>query len=133
MPTRRILVIDDDQVILDMLQIALRNADFEVIPAIDGDVGLSLFHKENPDAVVVDIAMPGIDGYQVIEQIRSADSEGKHTPIIILTAHQQSVMRAYAEELGADLYLTKPIAPQKLIKHIEDEIDEDQKDNDQKN
>lgn len=118
MSKARILVIDDDQVILDMLQIALRNAEYEVLPAVDGDIGLDIFRKEKPDLVVVDIAMPGIDGYQVVEQIRGLEVEKGHIPIIILTAHHISVMRAYAEELGADLYLTKPIAPQKLIEHI---------------
>jgi DNA-binding response OmpR family regulator len=118
MTKARILVIDDDQVILDMLQIALRNAEYEVLPAVDGDIGLDIFRKDKPDLVVVDIAMPGIDGYQVVEQIRGLEAEKGHIPIIILTAHHISVMRAYAEELGADLYLTKPIAPQKLIEHI---------------
>lgn len=118
MPPTRILVIDDDQIILDMLQIALEQAGFEVITALDGEVGLSLFHNDRPDVVVVDIQMPGIDGYQVIEHIRRAQSGGKHTPTIVLTAHDQAVMRAYAGELGVDLYLTKPIHPQKFIKHI---------------
>jgi DNA-binding response OmpR family regulator len=118
MAKAQILVIDDDPVILDMLQLALEKADYEVLSAIDGDLGLDLFRREKPDLVVVDIAMPGIDGYQVIEQIRGTGEEATKTPIIILTAHQQSVMRAYAEELGVDLYLTKPVAPQKLIGHI---------------
>jgi DNA-binding response OmpR family regulator len=118
MAKARILVIDDDPVIVDMLQLALEKAGYEVLSAIDGDLGLALFRREKPDLVVVDIAMPGIDGYQVIEQIRGTGDEPTKTPIIILTAHQQSVMRAYAEELGVDLYLTKPVAPQKLIGHI---------------
>jgi DNA-binding response OmpR family regulator len=118
MAKARILVIDDDPIIVDMLQLALEKAGYEVLSAIDGDLGLDLFRREKPDLVVVDIAMPGIDGYQVIEQIRGAGDRPTPTPIIILTAHQQSVMRAYAEELGVDLYLTKPVAPQKLIGHI---------------
>lgn len=117
MAKARILVIDDDPVILDMLRIALEKSDFEVLSALDGDLGLDAFREQSPDLVVVDIAMPGIDGYQVVEQIREAD-EPQRIPVIILTAHQQSVMRAYAEELGADLYLTKPIAPKALIEHI---------------
>jgi DNA-binding response OmpR family regulator len=98
--------------------IGLSKADYEVVSAGDGEIGLRLFREQRPDLVLLDIAMPGIDGYQVIEQIREAEIEGHRTPIIILTAHEQSVMRAYAEELGADLYLTKPVTPRQLVEHI---------------
>src|SRR5687767_9992691 len=106
----RILVIDDDRIILEMLNLALGKADYDVIPASDGEEGLKLFREQKPDLVIADIAMPGIDGYQVVTQIREIERE-RHTPVIILTAHEQSVMRAYAEELGADMYLTKPVTP----------------------
>ncbi len=118
MTQARILLIDDDRIILEMLDLALSKADFLVLSAVDGEIGLQMFREHRPDLVIVDIAMPGIDGYQVIEQIRELDGEKKRTPIIILTAHEQSVMRAYAEELGADLYLTKPVTPRQLVEHI---------------
>lgn len=119
MAQARILLIDDDRIILEMLNLALSKADYEVLSAADGELGLGLFRENRPDLVILDIAMPGIDGYQVIEQIREAEGElGTRTPIIILTAHEQSVMRAYAEELGADLYLTKPVTPRQLVEHI---------------
>lgn len=118
MAKTQILVIDDDRTILEMLKITLVNAGFEPLTALDGDVGLSVFREKKPSLVIVDIAMPGIDGYQVIEGIREADSKGEHVPIVILTAHEQNVMRDYAKELGTDLYLTKPILPQQLVEHI---------------
>ncbi len=118
MSQARILLIDDDRIILEMLNLALSKADYEVVSAGDGEIGLRLFRERQPDLIILDIAMPGIDGYQVIEQIRDAEQEGRRTPIIILTAHEQSVMRAYAEELGADLYLTKPVTPRQLVEHI---------------
>lgn len=114
----RILVIDDDRIILEMLNLALGKADYEVIPASDGEEGLRQFRDQKPDLVIADIAMPGIDGYQVVSQIREIERGGTRTPVIILTAHEQSVMRAYAEELGADLYLTKPVTPRQLVEHI---------------
>jgi DNA-binding response OmpR family regulator len=114
----RILVIDDDRIILEMLNLALSKADYEVIPASDGEEGLRLFREEKPDLVIADIAMPGIDGYQVVSQIREIQRGEKRTPVIILTAHEQSVMRAYAEELGADLYLTKPVTPRQLVEYM---------------
>ena len=113
----RILVIDDDHIILEMLELALGKADFDVVRAPDGDLGLKAFHDHSPDLVIVDIAMPGIDGYQVVERIRGIES-GAELPIIILTAHEQSVMRAYAEQLRANLYLTKPVTPRVLVAKI---------------
>jgi DNA-binding response OmpR family regulator len=118
MAKARVLVIDDDQTILRMLELALGKANFDVLPAPDGDVGLRLFREQQPDLAIIDIAMPGIDGYQVVEQIRSAEADATHMPLIILTAHEQAVMREYAEELGADLYLTKPVVPSVLVDHI---------------
>jgi DNA-binding response OmpR family regulator len=117
MTQAKILVIDDDRVILEMLNLALSKADYLVVSANDGEEGLRLFREEKPDIVIADIAMPGIDGYQVITQIREAD---KNTPVIILTAHEQSVMRAYAVELGADMYLTKPVTPRVLVEKIQE-------------
>jgi DNA-binding response OmpR family regulator len=118
MPQNRILVIDDDRIILDMLKLALERAEYEVTTALDGAEGLRLFREKKPDLVIADIAMPGIDGYQIVAQVREADRDDEHTPVIILTAHEQSVMRAYAAELGADLYLTKPVTPRVLTDHI---------------
>ncbi len=117
MAQARILVIDDDRIILDMLNLALSKADFEVINAVDGELGLRRFRDDHPDLVIVDIAMPGIDGYQVVSQIRESEQDS-HIPIIVLTAHEQPVMRAYAEELGANLYLTKPVTPRQLVDRI---------------
>ncbi len=120
MAKANILVIDDDRVILEMLNLALGKADYEVVSAQDGESGIRVFKEKKPDLVIADIAMPGVDGYQVVTQIRAMDADGKHIPIIILTAHEQSVMREYAQELGADLYLTKPVTPRQLIDKIEE-------------
>lgn len=111
----KILIIDDDQTILTMLRTALQRAGFEPLLAIDGHLGLRFFREEKPDLAIIDIAMPGVDGYQVIETIRTARPD---FPIIVLTAHNLDVMVSYAEELGVDLYLAKPIKPQDLIEHI---------------
>jgi two-component system alkaline phosphatase synthesis response regulator PhoP len=120
MAKAKILVIDDDRVILELLNLSLGKADFEVISAQDGEAGIEAFKQKKPDLVIADIAMPGIDGYQVVTQIRGMDVEGTRTPIIILTAHEQSVMREYAQEIGADLYLTKPVTTRQLIDKIQE-------------
>ena len=118
MSTPRILVIDDDDAVLGLLEFSLKRAGYEVFSAMDGSLGIQTFQKQNPDLVIVDLAMPGMDGYQVIEELRKLAGSSKRLPIIILTAHDQDVMRDYGTELGADLYLTKPIAPKQLVEHV---------------
>jgi len=124
MTPKRILVVDDDPNILKLLDIMLTRAEFEVIRALGGDLGLRRFQDDRPDLAIIDIAMPGIDGYELIERIRKAEkadnvSPEDRMPIMILSAHEQNVMRDYANELGVDLYLIKPVKPADLMKHIE--------------
>jgi DNA-binding response OmpR family regulator len=118
MAQAKILIIDDDHTIREMFKLALTRADFEVVTAPDGQVGLEHFRDDKPDLVVIDIAMPGIDGYQVVEEIRKIEAGERKTPLMILTAHETDVMRNYATELGADAYVTKPITPTILIETI---------------
>ena len=122
---KRILVVDDDHTILEMLDMTLSRAEFEVIRALGGDLGLRRFQDDAPDLAVVDVAMPGIDGYELIERIRKDEKKtgADPMPIIILSAHEQNVMRDYADELGVNTYLTKPIRPADLVKHIHKLLD----------
>lgn len=114
-----ILVIDDDEQMLRMLKLALTRAGMDVLTASDGSIALNIFKKQHPDLALVDIAMPGMDGYDVIQQMREIEEGGdEHAAIIILTAHTQPVMRTYAADLGVDLYLTKPVTPADLVDHI---------------
>jgi DNA-binding response OmpR family regulator len=115
----RILVIDDDLQILKLIDFALTRAGFEVLTAPLGDIGLKIFAEKEPDLAIVDIALPGIDGYDVIQRMRSADGDLGKIPIIVLSAHEQTVMRAVADNFGVDLYLTKPIKPSLLIDHVQ--------------
>jgi len=117
MPNRRILIIDDDTVVLDMLNKTLAMHDFDVLAAPDGEQGISLFEQQRPDLVIVDIAMPHINGYQVIQRIRAIGGDVA-TPIVILTAFPQSVTQQDDDAIGADLYLTKPISSTMLIEFI---------------
>lgn len=124
MAPKRILVVDDDPNILQLMEIMLSRAEFEVVRALGGDLGLRRFQDDRPDLAIIDIAMPGIDGYELIERIRAAEkandvAQEDRMPIMILSAHEQNVMRDYADELGVDLYLIKPVKPADLMKHIE--------------
>jgi DNA-binding response OmpR family regulator len=111
----KILVVDDDQTILTMIKSALHRAGYESLLAIDGHLGLKFFEEENPELAIVDIAMPGMDGYEVIEAIREAKPD---FPVIILTAHNLDVMVNYADELGVDVYVTKPFKVETLLGHV---------------
>jgi len=113
--SEKILVVDDDQTILTMIKSALQRAGYESLLAIDGHLGLRFFEEEKPDLAIIDIAMPGVDGYEVIESIRKKVPK---FPIIILTAHNLDVMVNYADELGVNVYVTKPFKIEALIGHV---------------
>jgi DNA-binding response OmpR family regulator len=119
MGKQRILVVDDDQTILNLIKFTLEHAGYEVFLALEGAVALDYFRTNQPDLAIVDIMMPVMDGYEVINQMRQIDTHGKHVPIVILSAHDQEIMRDYANELGVDMYLTKPMDSKKMVTHIE--------------
>ena len=116
---QRILVVDDDQTILNLVRITLEHEGYEVILAQDGQIALDYFRKEEIDLAIVDIAMPVMDGYEVIQEMHKIKSQSKRVPIVILSAHDQEVMRDYAAELGVDAYLTKPMTAKQLKTHVE--------------
>jgi DNA-binding response OmpR family regulator len=118
--SQKILIIDDDPTILEMFKLALSRAGFDVTTASGGQLGLTAYDEVTPDLCLVDIAMPGMDGYQVIEAIRRKEEDEQHSAIVVLTAHEQPVMRDYADEVGVDLYLTKPLRPADLITKVKD-------------
>ena len=117
----RVLIIDDDLTILRLLEMSLTSAGMEVYTAFMGSTGIALWREHKPDVAIVDIAMPDMDGYAVVETIRS-DEEGSSSriPVIFLTAHTQLALRDYADRAGVDLFLTKPIDGKVLASHILD-------------
>jgi two-component system alkaline phosphatase synthesis response regulator PhoP len=117
--SRRILVVDDDQTILNLVKLTLEHEGYEVILAQDGQIALDRYRSDQIDLAIVDIAMPVMDGYEVIAEMKKLRSQEKHVPIVILSAHDQEVMRDYASELGVDAYLTKPMTAKQLKTHVE--------------
>jgi DNA-binding response OmpR family regulator len=109
-----ILVVDDEVNIADLSKMYLTKEGFEVITAEDGNEGLRLFRSEHPTLVVLDLMLPGVDGYEVCRQIRKENN----TPIIMLTARGDDVDRIVGLELGADDYLTKPFNPRELVARV---------------
>jgi len=108
------LIVDDDIRMLRMMQRILELEGYRVRTASDGKAALDAFDEENPDLVLLDIMMPGLDGYQVLESIR------KHSdvPIIMITAKLDVDSIKQAVDLGADDYVKKPFTPAELVARI---------------
>jgi DNA-binding response OmpR family regulator len=114
----RILAVDDDPTILRLLQVNLEMEGHEVLTAGDGHEALAQLRAEAPQVVLLDVMMPGLDGWQVCERIR-ADAELAHTPVVFLSARAQETDLARGVEVGADAYVTKPFDPLALVELVE--------------
>lgn len=110
----KILVVDDEASIRQIIEARLKMAGFEVSTAGDGAEAMELYYEVHPDLIVLDIMMPRVDGLQVCREIRKRDT----TPIIMLTAKGDIVDRVNALEMGADDYIIKPFSPRELEARI---------------
>ena len=109
-----ILLVDDDENICKVVKLYLEKEGLEPLVANDGQTGLELFSTHNPDLVLLDIMMPGMDGIEVIKRIRKESN----VPVIMLTAKGDTFDKVLALELGADDYIVKPFDPKELIARI---------------
>ncbi|MBX0328554.1 response regulator transcription factor [Oscillochloris sp. ZM17-4] len=114
MAGERILVVDDEPSISEVVALYLRREGFEVEIAADGDVALEMISRRRPDLLVLDLMLPGVDGLAITRQVRS----GASLPIIMLTARGEEIDRVLGLELGADDYVTKPFSPRELVARV---------------
>jgi CheY-like chemotaxis protein len=114
----RILVIDDDASLLQMMSLMLKRAGHAAILANDGLEGLDLARKMQPDMAIVDVMMPDMSGYEVCRILRE-DAQTMEIPLLILTALSQPEQREWAEDAGADDFVTKPVTRDDLVKHVD--------------
>ncbi len=113
-----VLIVEDNPDLLDLLLMSLpRLGPFKVVGVPDGISGLEKFYELRPQCVVIDVKMPGLDGYQLVRALRG-DQETASTPLIILTALAQQKEQFAGLAAGADLYLIKPVTPQDLVAAI---------------
>ena len=112
---KKILVIEDDEDIRTVVTTRLKRAGYETIIAADGMDGLRRFYGDRPDLVVLDIAMPVMDGWQVLERLR----EVSDVPVLILTAATQERDKLRGLRSGADDYITKPFSGEELLARVE--------------
>ncbi|WIG60696.1 MAG: Two-component transcriptional response regulator, OmpR family [Ktedonobacterales bacterium] len=109
-----VLVIEDEESITRLLRLYLIQAGYRVLVAGNGIVGLTLHEREHPDLVVLDVMLPGLDGWDVCRRIRAS----ARTPILMLTALQTEEDRIAGLDLGADDYVTKPFSPRELVSRV---------------
>lgn len=114
---KRILVIDDEVDLVNLLTMRLEAEGYEVLSALDGQAGLDKAHEERPDLILLDVMMPIMDGYQVCRFLKF-DDELKNIPVIMLTARIQEKDKNTGKNMGADLYLTKPCDLNELSQKI---------------
>ena len=111
---KKILVVDDEKPISDIVKSSLTKEGFEVITAFDGEEGLVAFNEKNPDLVILDLMLPKIDGLEVCREIRKTSN----VPIIMVTAKDSEIDKVLGLELGADDYVTKPFSNRELIARV---------------
>lgn len=110
----KILVVDDEKSIIELLTMSLEREGYEVVSAQDGERAVKTAVKERPDLIVLDVMLPDMDGFEVLGKLRKDIS----APVIMLTARAEDIDKILGLELGADDYITKPFNPRELIARI---------------
>ncbi len=123
MDKKRILVVDDEAELVKAVQIRLDQAGYEVLVAGDGREGFDVARRERPDLIILDLMLPGMDGYEVCGLLK-ADTRYSKIPIIMFTAKAQEEDMRLGKEVGADVYITKPFEHQVILDKIKELLKE---------
>jgi len=115
---KKILIIEDDPATSRLVEYTLRHRGYEVITATNGLQGVQKAHSESPDLIILDIMLPGIDGFEICRRLRSEPATGK-TAILMFSAKAQEIDKETGIIAGADDYLTKPAAPMEIVNRVE--------------
>ncbi|QGJ71894.1 Two-component system response regulator [Planctomycetales bacterium 10988] len=114
---KRILLVDDDNEIVESMRVVLESQGYRILIARDGNQGLALAEREEPDLVILDMMMPKRSGFLVLEKLRKTRAVPMR--VIMITANEGSRHKAYAEMLGVDDYIRKPFAMDKLVESVQ--------------
>lgn len=112
--SKRILIVEDEESIADLEKDYLELSNFEVEVANDGEIGLKKGMEEDFDLIILDLMLPGVDGFEICRQIR----DNKNTPIIMVSAKKDDIDKIRGLGLGADDYMTKPFSPSELVARV---------------
>lgn len=113
-PKKKILVVDDEPQIVKVLTVFIENAGFDVAVSMDGRKAVAAFQQEQPDFVILDLNLPGMDGLEVCRAIRKESN----VPILMLTARSEEADKLIGLEIGADDYIVKPFSPREIVARI---------------
>jgi DNA-binding response OmpR family regulator len=114
MKNKKILVVDDEAKITDLISSYLEREGYQVTTAADGEAALEVFRREQPDLILLDLMLPKLNGYEVCREIRAQS----RVPIIMLTARDEEPDKIVGLELGADDYITKPFSPREVVARV---------------
>ncbi len=114
---KKILIIDDDEDIISLIRIILENENYTVIGALNGDEGIKYALKEKPDLILLDIMMPGADGWEVMKMLHT-DEKTRKIPVAMLTCKTDVRDKLTGLQEGAIDYITKPFSPEELITRV---------------
>ena len=114
---KKILIVDDEADIIEILQFVLEAQGYECITALDGEEGLKLARESYPDLIILDVMMPKMNGYKV-SRLLKFDEKYKNIPILMITARAQDKDKEIGEETGADEYITKPFQVDYVIEKV---------------
>lgn len=117
--SKKLLIVEDEKSIIDILSFNLKREGYETIEAMDGETGLALARTDNPDLILLDVMLPRLDGFEVCKKLRE---EGTTTPVIMLTAREEESDKIFGLEIGADDYITKPFSMRELLARIKANI-----------
>lgn len=118
---KRILVVEDEKAMVDMIKMRLEANNYEVLVAYDGQEGLDKAKKEKPDLIILDLMLPRMDGYKVCGLLKK-DTRYNKIPIVMFTAKARKEDKKLGEEVGTDAYIVKPFEPQVLLEKIKELI-----------
>ena len=116
---KTILIVEDEQNIVDILSFNLEQEGYDTLEAYDGPTGLQLALEQNPDLILLDLMLPGMNGFDVCREVRRS---GSSTPILMLTAREEEADKVLGLELGADDYITKPFSMRELLARVKANI-----------
>lgn len=116
---QKVLIVDDERAIVDILDFNLKKEGYETLKAYDGREGLKMAQDKRPDLILLDIMLPYMDGFQVCKALRDS---GNNAPIIMLTAREEETDKVFGLESGADDYITKPFSMRELLARVKSNI-----------
>jgi len=119
--SKRVLVVEDHEDNMRIMSDMLSSAGYEVIKAVTGVEGVAMAESHNPDLILMDIMLPGLDGYEATRRIKD-NAALRHIPVIAITSYALDSEESSAEEAGCDAYFSKPVSPRALLAKVREYI-----------